>query len=264
MLTKKRSPLPQLTESGSSNASASGLLPQQRCDNIFLKYLMTRPKPFTALYSRQHATFPRRHAMKSSLGLRGHGISEVHIWGKVEIEDQLVQPKNDNLLFAYFGISLQIRKRSIRTALRAKLAMKRKVMRCLGDGWNENKVILLRDPEDERYPYIDNSKDGRKKYSWCLTEFRGNEVDCIKIGWRQYFAYLDVDGKKWDVANVFNDESYLFVHNPWRDETEIERLTVLENEVREFCINNIARECRGVVTVECLLKYEDILEIDEK
>jgi hypothetical protein len=195
---------------------------------------------------------------------RGHGISEVHIWGKVEIEDQLVQPKNDNLLFAYFGISLQIRKRSIRTALRAKLAMKRKVMRCLGDGWNENKVILLRDPEDERYPYIDNSKDGRKKYSWCLTEFRGNEVDCIKIGWRQYFAYLDVDGKKWDVANVFNDESYLFVHNPWRDETEIERLTVLENEVREFCINNIARECRGVVTVECLLKYEDILEIDEK
>jgi hypothetical protein len=85
---------------------------------------------------------------------RVHGVSEIHVWGKGEIEDQLFQPKNDNLLFAYFGISLQIRKRSIRTALRAKLAMKRKVMRCLGDGWDENRTILVRDPEDERYPYV--------------------------------------------------------------------------------------------------------------
>jgi hypothetical protein len=42
------------------------------------------------------------------------------------LEDQLYQPKNDNLLFAYFGISLQIRKRTIRTALRSRLAMKKK------------------------------------------------------------------------------------------------------------------------------------------
>ena len=50
---------------------------------------------------------------------RDHGISEVHVWGKGEIEDQLFQPKNDHLLFAYFGISLQIRRRSARTSLRS-------------------------------------------------------------------------------------------------------------------------------------------------
>jgi hypothetical protein len=77
---------------------------------------------------------------------RARGISEIHVWGKGEIEDQLFQPKNDNLLFAYFGMSLQIRKRSIRTALRAKLAMKRKVMRHLGDGWHESSTIFTPRP----------------------------------------------------------------------------------------------------------------------
>ena len=33
-------------------------------------------------------------------------ISEYHLWGKADIEDQLFQAKNDHLLFAYFGISL--------------------------------------------------------------------------------------------------------------------------------------------------------------
>ena len=47
---------------------------------------------------------------------RDHGISEIHIWGKAEVEDQLFQPKNDHLLFAYFGISLQIRRRSMACA----------------------------------------------------------------------------------------------------------------------------------------------------
>jgi hypothetical protein len=36
---------------------------------------------------------------------RSKGISEAHIWGKAELEDQLYQPKNDGLLFAYFGLA---------------------------------------------------------------------------------------------------------------------------------------------------------------
>uniref|UniRef100_UPI001AEEC25F hypothetical protein n=1 Tax=Mesorhizobium mediterraneum TaxID=43617 RepID=UPI001AEEC25F len=52
---------------------------------------------------------------------RSVGIAECHIWGKAEIEDMLYQPKNDGLLFAYFGISLAIRRRSVRTELRSRL-----------------------------------------------------------------------------------------------------------------------------------------------
>jgi hypothetical protein len=77
---------------------------------------------------------------------REHGISEVHVWGKGEIEDQLFQPKNDHLLFAYFGISLQIRRRSARTSLRSMMAMKRKVMRHLGEddyGSNPSSAVSI-------------------------------------------------------------------------------------------------------------------------
>jgi hypothetical protein len=193
---------------------------------------------------------------------RTNGISEVHIWGKREIEDQLFQPKNDNLLFAYFGISLQIRRRSVRTALRATLAIKRKAMRALGERWDDHKAILLRDPEDTRYPYIDKPDDSLVNYNWCLTEFRGHDIGGIKIGWRRYFAYLDQDGKKWDIADIFNIEDQL-PQNPWKDRTEMERLYRLEDDIRKFW-NDIPEECRGTFYVEALLNYDDILEIDER
>src|SRR5258705_372371 len=54
-----------------------------------------------------------------------------HLWGKGEIEDMLFQPKNDHLLFAYFGVSLQVRRRSLRTDVRARLATKRKAQKVL-------------------------------------------------------------------------------------------------------------------------------------
>jgi hypothetical protein len=49
--------------------------------------------------------------------MRTKGVQEVYIWGKAELEDMLFQPKNDHLLFAYFGISLAIRQRSLRTEM---------------------------------------------------------------------------------------------------------------------------------------------------
>src|SRR6185437_13664130 len=50
-----------------------------------------------------------------------HKIIECYLWGKGQIEDFLFQPKNDHLLFAYFGFSLAVRRRSIRTELRTRL-----------------------------------------------------------------------------------------------------------------------------------------------
>jgi len=39
--------------------------------------------------------------------LRRRGVREFYLWGKADIEDLLYRPKNDHLLYAYFGISLQ-------------------------------------------------------------------------------------------------------------------------------------------------------------
>jgi hypothetical protein len=196
---------------------------------------------------------------------RDHGIAEIHLWGKAEVEDQLFQPKNDHLLFAYFGISLQIRRRSMRATLRAKLTMKRKVLRHLGDGWHANKVILLRDPEHEKYPYIGGDIDPAHR-GWHLTEFAGNHVDCIKLDWRRYFAYLAKDGRRWDFANVYNDAVGLlaFFRDPWLSEDESERLGDLRFKIQEFWQEQISEDQRAHFNVECLIRYDDIIEIDEK
>jgi hypothetical protein len=194
---------------------------------------------------------------------RRHGIAELHIWGRAEVEDQLFQPKNDHLLFAYFGISLQIRKRSVRTALRAKLTMKRKVMRHLGEGWNDNKLILLRDPSDENYPYIEPDDDPKAR-NWHVVSFVGNHLDCIKLKWGSFYAYLSLDGKHWDYANAYNDRGLAAVRDPWIFEEESERLYELRTQITEFLQDKISEPERARFEVECLVKYDDIIEIDER
>jgi hypothetical protein len=122
--------------------------------------------------------------------------------------------------------------------------------------------FLLRDPDDERYPYIENG-DVLEHYGWYITEFLGNNVGGIKILWREYFAYLDRDGRRWDFANTFNDVLPTFSANPWVGQEEMDRLNKLGSEIREFWQSNIDEECRGRFHVEGFLRYEDILDIDE-
>src|SRR6267378_3470086 len=55
---------------------------------------------------------------------RALGVQECYLWGKAAIEDLLFQPKNDHLLFAYFGFSLTIRQRTLQATLRRDIATK--------------------------------------------------------------------------------------------------------------------------------------------
>lgn len=62
------------------------------------------------------------------------------------MEDQLYQPKNDNLLFAYFGISLRIRRRSKRSTFRSHLALEKKLVKFIGslEGFSTHRPALTR------------------------------------------------------------------------------------------------------------------------
>jgi hypothetical protein len=96
-----------------------------------------------------------------------HGVEEFYIWGKAEVEDRLYLPKNDHLLFAYFNVSLQVRRRSLKTESRARLALKRKLTKELGEINYPNLVnILIRDPRDERYPFIESPDEFIKSPRW--------------------------------------------------------------------------------------------------
>ena len=85
--------------------------------------------------------------------LKGSGVQEAYLWDKSKLEDLLFQPKNDHLLFAYFGISLSINYKSLKTGLRRRLVPKRKTIRCLGGVMEDTrKEVLIRDVNDVLYP----------------------------------------------------------------------------------------------------------------
>jgi hypothetical protein len=56
--------------------------------------------------------------------LRAAGVSQVLAWGRGDLEDKLFLPENDHLLFAYFGTSLQVRRRDQATEHPAVFARK--------------------------------------------------------------------------------------------------------------------------------------------
>ena len=131
------------------------------------------------------------------------GIAECYLWGKAELEDALFQPKNDHLLFAYFGFSLTIRRRSLQTQLRAQTTTKRKLRRAIEKSGG---VIVVRDVEEEAYPYLFEDQP-EHEFRWWVFErasltHRGLEFVC-----RKYFAFIDADEKHWDAANVHDGDS---------------------------------------------------------
>jgi len=139
---------------------------------------------------------------------RDQGISETVIWGKGELEDQLYQPKNDNLLFAYFGISLTIRRRSQATQIRAEIATKRKLTKTVG---KSSAQILIRDPMDTEYPKV---PEGQRPKKWRVyypenVTHRGLEVS---TSW--FHAYFDPTTGEWDAADLIAARHMR--NDPWK------------------------------------------------
>ena len=127
---------------------------------------------------------------------RDQGISEGLMWGKGELEDQLFQPKNDNLLFAYFGISLTIRRRSQATQIRAEIATKRKLKKLIDAGRTE---MLVRDHVAENYPRALRDKPPAKWRPYRMEEISHYGL-IASISW--FHAYLDPATGEWDAADA--------------------------------------------------------------
>src|SRR5581483_244765 len=103
--------------------------------------------------------------------VRELGFTEAYLWGKGEVEDMLFQPKNDHLLFAYFGVSLQTRRRLLQTDVRAKLRKKRNAVRAM----SEHGPALIRDATDERAPYLDEDTGQTRieRGRWVVRNYKG-------------------------------------------------------------------------------------------
>lgn len=197
--------------------------------------------------------------------LSKRGVQEFYIWGKADLEDMLFLPKNDHLLFAYFGISLVIRRRTVKSEIAARLAIKRKTVRHLGGiGEKSYTTVLVRDINAKGYPYIDKGEkieDFRKKPRWKMYHFVGHDHNGIRLITQKYHAYREIDpqtGKllKWDyspelnLAKVHDD----YWNNP-KDRTNAHYRGYVYSQ-------KIDRANRAYYETEAVIPYEWIIEID--
>lgn len=184
--------------------------------------------------------------------MREYDIEEFVIWGNGELEDQLFQPKNDHLLFAYFNISLKVHHRTRKTQIRSKLATKRKALKVIDSG----QTVLIRDPDALSYPDSHEIKNFENNRQWLVYRATGHYYDGIKIQTGRFFAYLDENGKNFDFAWCCNDA--FLREDIWRRNRECE----IRNEIWEFW-DKIPEQSKGWFSVESLIPYDNILAIDE-
>jgi hypothetical protein len=193
-----------------------------------------------------------------------YGIQEYFIWGKAEIEDFLFLPKNDHLLFAYFGFSLQIRRRSKKTVVRSRLALKHKLVKVLGEIRQRSfHMILVRDPSDEEYPYIKNADEFLRQPRWRYWEFHGHQPpDHLLFVTEKYYAYVKWDTNEWDIINTY-DVSW----RPYPQVYGIDRgaidLKKYGDIVDAYWNLHVPKENRAWALTLRAIHYDRILAVDE-
>ena len=193
------------------------------------------------------------------------GVEEFALWGKAEIEDQLYLPKNDHLLFAYFGISLQVRRRSMRTSIRAKLSLKRKLTKELGqiDNPRTNTSVLIRDPNEQHYPYIESPEEFIKLPHWRYWYFHTHEPpDHLAFIYRKYFAYVNWQTKEYDVLldyddGVPNSPDIYNLDRGWYDPNKV------QHRYRSYWSGEIPNINRAWLMILKIISYDRILAFDE-
>jgi Restriction endonuclease len=192
--------------------------------------------------------------------LRDKGVSEFYLWGRPELEDMLYMPKNDRILFAFFGISLTSRRRSRTTEVRAAITVKNKLYRAIGSGRQLHQEVLIRDLADTHYPDRTQYPDFVTHRRWRLLTATGHHPLGLILDTGRYYAYIDHASKEWDFTAAIN--LYDVEHDRYDDEDQ-RRFRERQQAVLEaWEFLPMARQ--GMCVVQSLLRYTDIATVDDK
>ena len=190
--------------------------------------------------------------------LRKRGVMEFYLWGRAALEDMLHLPRNDRVLFTFFGISLVTRRRSRATDIRAIVVRKNKLMRIFGEQ-PSHAPVLVRDLKDTHYPDRSHYKDFDTKPRWRAYSVIGLDPQGLVLRVNDYFAYRDTSRGEWDMTDAFN---LARLH----EEEDSERRRA-DNEMRgriEAFWHFIPHASRAHFARNGLVKFQDIEVIDDK
>lgn len=195
--------------------------------------------------------------------LRQKGVMEFFLWGKGEMEHMLMMPKNDRILFAFFGISLLLKRRSKVSEIKFRVNNKNKLFRVL-DGFNaEHKSVLLRDINDINYPFEKEHDGTTIKKTWkeyVITQFHPKG---LLFHLHEFYAFYDKDSKEFDFTKAVD-----IVHPPKENLHKHERVSRnndWEEEKRvEYFYKHLPQKNQAKLNVYGFLFFEDMLLIDDK
>lgn len=191
--------------------------------------------------------------------LRNRGVMEFYLWGAGELEDMLYQPKNDHILFAFFGISLTSRRRSRTTEIRSAVNVKNKLRRVLGENPNHQSV-LLRDLQDGHYPYEDEYKDFGKRPRWKEYSAVAFHPLGLIVSVARHYAYINKPKAEWDVTRAVNIIMPVRGHSRRRHDVEKEELW---NAVKGFW-EQLPRANRATFVYNGFIRFDSIAFVDDK
>lgn len=191
--------------------------------------------------------------------LRNRGVMEFYLWGAGELEDMLCQPKNDHILFAFFGISLTSRRRSRTTEIRATVNIKNKLRRVLSDS-PSHQSILLRDLQDTHYPYEGDCKDFDKQPRWKKYSAVAFHPLGLIVSVARHYAYIDELKAEWDSTKAVNtvmpvQDNHRRPRNTEKDE--------LRNAVKGFW-EQLPRANQATFVYNGFIRFDSITFIDDK
>lgn len=188
------------------------------------------------------------------------GVMEFHLWGKAALETELYQPKNDRILFTFFGISNVRRKRSRGSEIRSEVVNKNKVMRMLGDH-PAHSWILVRDSDDRFYPYEGNYPDFEQNPRWQSYEVVELHPRGIIVVLEKRYAYVDTEEECFDLA-----EPAIMLRNPrdrHHDPDEDRNERHQQSLVRDYW-ERLPQRNQAMYQLNGIIRYKDMLVIDDK
>lgn len=191
--------------------------------------------------------------------LRNRGVMEFYLWGAGELEDMLYQPKNDHILFAFFGISLTSRRRSRTTEIRAAVSVKNKLRRVLGDN-PSHQSVLLRDLQDAHYPYEDEYKDFEKRPRWKAYSAVAFHPLGLIVSVARHYAYIDKTKAEWDFTKAVNNVMPVQGHHRIHRDVDKEEL---RNAVKGFW-EQLPRAKQATFVYNEFIRFDSIAFIDDK
>ncbi|MGH2549337.1 MAG: hypothetical protein ACRDHN_08100 [Thermomicrobiales bacterium] len=198
------------------------------------------------------------------------GVQEVHLWTNGHIEDLLFLPQNDGLLFAYFNISLRMKRSSQLTVLRRTLALKAKLLKIFGmdePGQVVRHRIVIHDIDDEAYPYFENVPGFFTKPfpSWHPAEvfIVGGKGIVVKLLEWAGIEYPHLEDSKWarfpDVAARYPHPNSHQGNKYWK-----EYVAGMNQGRPEPDYRDIPESYRRRVYDLVGLPYANILEVDQR